>query len=652
MHRNLLKCFLWAALATAGLRADLIPVENFALPPAFSQMTLSRDGQYVAYTLEFESAERVFFREVGGNGKVLGVDVPTPQANLFGKIYSINWVSSKRLLIRGYSGHVAVDRDGKDYTYLTGQARTYRPNRQDDAMIYAGAALWSQREGESDDVLLTVVDHRAYRPRSGWITFQMPNVIRMNTRRGNYWTEEENPGDINHWVADRAGHLRLATRYRGTQRQMLFRPAPNEAWRVLRGLGEDPLSNQAMGFTADGTQLYISSVAENGRYALYFYDPIEDKLGDLILGHELYDIDPSNGARLIHAADGRLLGVRYVTDITRFFWLDPDFAAIQAQIDATLPNAVNQISGITDDDQLMLVLSSSARNPGTYYLFDRTQGALRRFVDTMPWLNPEEMAEMMPLRFAARDGLRLHGYLTTPPGREMKNLPLVVMPHGGPWVRDHYGFDPLVQFLANRGYAVLKVNYRGSVGYGREFYEKGFRQVGTGMQEDIEDAVRWTIARGIADPQRIAIMGASFGGYSTLMGLIRTPELYRCGINLAGVTDWSKIIRHSAEMSPAGFAFNVERIGDPKSDAEMLRAISPVYHVDRIQAPLLIIHGRDDPIVPHDQARDLMRALDRAGKKYESLSKFNEQHGIYNFKNRIELYSRIEQFLAAHMAAD
>lgn len=652
MRLTLLTAVLVLPLLTVPGRAEKLPVESFALPPAFSQMTLSRDGKYVAYTLEYEGAERVFFREVEGEGKVLGVEVPTPHAHLFGKIGGITWISSKRLLIRAFSGYIAVDRDGKDYAYLTGSARVYRPNRQDNQMIYAGGVLWTDRLGNSDEVMLTEFDHRAERPRTGWIVQQTPNVMLMNTRTGTYRMREDNPGDIAAWAADREGKIRLAFRIKGKQRQVLFRATPESAWRMLAGLGEDPLASEVMGFTADGTQLYVAKIAENGRFALHYYDPVADKLGELILGHELYDIGSSNGTRLIHAVDGRLLGIRYVTDITRFLWLDDGFAEIQAQIDATLPNAVNHITGITDDEQLMLVLSASARNPGTHYLYDRAQGVLRKFVDTMPWLKPETLAEMMPLRLTARDGLRLHGYLTTPPGREMKNLPMVVMPHGGPWARDHYGFDPLVQFLANRGYAVLQVNYRGSVGYGREFYEKGFRQVGTGMQEDIEDAVRFAIARGIADPKRVGIMGGSFGGYSTLMGLIRTPELYRCGINLAGVTDWSKIIRHSAEMSPMGFAFNVERIGDPKSDAGMLRAISPVHHVDRIQAPLLIIHGRDDPIVPHDQARDLMRALDRAGKKYESLSKFNEQHGIYNFKNRIELYSRIEQFLAAHMAAD
>lgn len=638
-----------AALTTA---AERLPVEVFAQPAAFSRMTLAWDGKYVAYVTEYESEERVFIRNIDDPKEVLGVDAPKAGASLFGKINGISWISPQRLLIASYSGYLAIDRDGKDYTFLTGSARTYGVNRKDNQYITAGSVIRAFRTGNTDQVLLAEYDRPSGDSRTGWVALRTPNVIKMNTRTAVFTREIENPGDIAGWLADRDGQVRVALKIKNDKRWVLYRSTEKAEWRELRGMGDNARTGDVLGFNGDGTRLYVTKLAANGRYAIHLYDPEQDETGDLLLGHEVYDISPANRASLIHATDGRLLGIRYATDLPRTLWLDEKLAAIQQTVDQVLPGALNYITGITDDEQLMLIISSSARNPGTYYLFDAQKNQLGKFVDACPWIDPATMAEMLPLRFKARDGLQLHGYLTVPPGKEMRQLPLVVIPHGGPWTRDHYGFDPQTQFLANRGYAVLKVNYRGSPGYGPEFYEKGFRQVGAGMQEDIEDAVRWVIGRGIADPKRIAIMGGSFGGYSALMGLIRTPDLYRCGINIAGVTNWNDIIKHSSEMSPESYAFNAQRIGDPKADREMLQSISPVNLVDKIQAPLLIVHGRDDPVVPYDQAAALMKALDRAGKPYETLVKYNEPHGINNYKNRIELYNRIEAFLAQHMPAD
>lgn len=633
-------------------RAERLPVEVFAQPPVFGRMTLSRDGKYVAYVAEFESAERVFIRSVDKGGNVLGVDVPELGANLFGRIESIGWISSKRLLVGTSSGYIAIDRDGKDYGYLTDRARTYRMDRQDNTNLRARGVLHAFADHDSDKVLLAEFDPEIQTPRSGWVALVRPNVISMDTRTGIFFRELENPGNVTGWIADRQGVIRIGVRMKDGRQTIIYRENEKANWRALRGLDDEPLKLAPMGLNDQGTELYVAKVGSNGLFAIYTYILAEERLGELLLSHELYDIGPSNGARLIHAASGRLLGIRYVTEMSHVFWIDPEFAAIQQQIDVALPNAVNYVTSITNDEQVMLVVSTSARNPGTYYLFDRAKGSLGKFVDAMPWVVPEKMAEMLPLKITARDGLKLHGYLTVPLGREMKNLPLVVMPHGGPWARDSYGFDPQVQFLANRGYAVLRVNYRGSTGYGRRFFELGFKQVGTKLQDDIEDATRWAIAKGIADPKRVGIMGSSFGGYSTLMGLIRTPDLYCCGIDIAGVTDWEGVIKSSAELNSDTYAFNTAMIGDLKTDLAMLRAVSPAYHADQIRGPLLIVHGRDDPTVPYDQAKELMSAMDKAGRPYELFAKFNEPHGILNYKNRIELYKHIEAFLAKHMPAD
>ena len=633
----------------SAARAERLPTEVFAQPSAFGRMTMSWDGKYVAYVAEFEHEERVFIRSVEKGGDVLGVDVPALGANLFGRIGGITWISPKRLLVATNNGYIAIDRDGKDYGYLTGWVRSYQMDRQDNVILYVGGLIHVSRAKDSDKVLLSEFDP-VERQRGTYLS-QFPNIIKMDTRSGKFSRELENPGDVTSWITDREGTVRVGVKLHDTKLAVIYRENENAAWRELPGMTGDMGTLVPMGLNDKATELYVAREQENGLGAIYTYDLAKNRLGELVLSHQLYDIDALSGARLIYAPNGRLLGVRYLTDISRVLWFDPTFAAIQRQLDAALPNAVNYIGSITDDEQVMLVASTSAKNPGTYYIFDRTKGTLGKFVDTRPWVKPETMAEMMPLKITSRDGLKLYGYLTIPNGAEMKNLPMIVMPHGGPWARDTYGFNPEVQFLANRGYAVLQINFRGSVGYGRSFFEKGFKVVGTKMQDDIEDATRWAINKGIADPKRVGIMGSSFGGYSTLMGLIRTPELYRCGIDIAGVTDWGSIIENFAENNPLGRAFNTRMVGDPKTDGEMLRAVSPAFHAEKITAPLLIVHGHDDPVVPYDQAKALMSAMDKAGRPYEALLKYNEPHGIFNYKNRIELYNRIETFLTKHMPA-
>ena len=639
---------LLASLLT--VRAEQLATEIFAQPGAFGRMTMSWDGKYVAYVAEYENAERVFIRSVEKGGDVLGVDVPALGANLFGRIGSIAWISPKRLLVSTSSGYIAIDRDGKDYGYLTGMARTYQMDRQDNVILYTGSLLYVSRAKASDRVLMLEYDPE--QRQRGTYASQFPNIISMDTRTGRFIREMENPGGITGWIADREGHVRVGVRQKDAKLTLVYRENDDAPWRELPGLVGELASLDPMGLNDKGTELYFSQHQPNGLAAIYTYKLAENRIGELVLSHQFYDISPLNGAHLIYAASGRLLGIRYVTEIPRVLWLDPTFAAIQQQLDAALPNATNYIGSITDDEQVMLVASTSAKNPGTYYIFDHTKGTLGKFVDSHPWVPVEKMAEMLPLKITARDGLKLFGYLTVPNGKEMKNLPLIVMPHGGPWARDGYGFNSQVQFLANRGYAVLQINYRGSVGYGRPFFEKGFKVIGTKMQDDIEDATRWAIAKGIADPKKVGIMGSSFGGYSTLMGLIRTPELYRCGIDIAGVTDWESIIENFAENNPLGHAFNTRMLGDPKTDREMLRAVSPAFHAEKIMAPLLIVHGHDDGTVPYDQAKSLMSAMDKAGRPYELIAKYNEPHGIFNYKNRIELYNRIGEFLAKHMPID
>jgi dipeptidyl aminopeptidase/acylaminoacyl peptidase len=281
---------------------------------------------------------------------------------------------------------------------------------------------------------------------------------------------------------------------------------------------------------------------------------------------------------------------------------------------------------------------------------DLEKKSIKPITQCMPWIDPAQMGQTLSVKYKARDGLLIHGFLTVPLGHDAKNLPMVVMPHGGPWVRDVWGFDPVVQLLASRGYAVLQMNYRGSPGYGEELFKQATRQIGKQIQDDIEDGTRWAIEAGVADPKRIAIFGGSYGGYSALFALGHNPELYRCGISLAGVTDWYAMYHSSdvAEYKNASRHWR-EEIGDPDTDRDFLKAISPVNFADKITAPVLIIQGKEDRRVPPDQARRMISALEKVGRKPESLFLSDVAHNLGHERHRIQIYNAIVKFLEKNL---
>ena len=255
----------------------------------------------------------------------------------------------------------------------------------------------------------------------------------------------------------------------------------------------------------------------------------------------------------------------------------------------------------------------------------------------------------MCIRDRSRDGLTIQGYLTLPKGVDPKNLPVVVNPHGGPWARDGWGFNPEVQFFANRGYAVLQMNFRGSTGYGREFWEKSFKQWGKTMQDDISDGVKWLIDEGIADPKRVGIYGGSYGGYATLAGLTFTPELYACGVDYVGV---SNLFTFQNSIPPYWEPFKemlYEMVGHPQKDSLLLRDASPVFHVDNIKAPLLIAQGKNDPRVNKDESDQMVEALKKKGIDVPYMVKDNEGHGFRNEENRFDFYGAMEQFFFKYL---
>jgi dipeptidyl aminopeptidase/acylaminoacyl peptidase len=304
---------------------------------------------------------------------------------------------------------------------------------------------------------------------------------------------------------------------------------------------------------------------------------------------------------------------------------------------------------VSRDEDRLIVSTFSDRSRGSQYLYDVGSKKLSKLTDIAPWLPEAEMAEMKPIKYTSRDGLLIHGYLTLPKGAQAKNLPVVVNPHGGPWARDRWGFNPEVQLLANRGYAVLQMNFRGSTGYGRKFWEASFKQWGKSMQDDVTDGVQWLIKEGIADPKRVAIYGGSYGGYTTLAGLAFTPDLYAAGVNFVGVSNLFTFLNTIPPYWKPYLDMFHEMVGHPEKDKALLAAASPVLHADKIKAPLFIAQGAKDPRVNKAESDQMVEAMKKRGVEVEYMVKDNEGHGFRNEENRFEFYEAMERFLAKHL---
>jgi len=631
--------------------------------PMFTGMTLAPDGKTVAYVQTVKGQQQILMRDLDTD-KVMGIEIPTTGRPWVTQETKLDWLNSRRLLFSLYpGGFSAMDKDGKRYEGLTGRDRTaIRRGAHFDAP-YAMHNFYDEKDGT---VLLFEYDVAYAIDGIGanlWHERGYPHVLKVNSRTGVIERVLQNPGDVAFWVADSQGVVRVGVEVKKGIARLIYRESESSPWKPLPGADFSDPPVRPLAFSGDNQILYVIKYTPDRHWGVYPFDFRTMEYGDVLIAHDIYDVIPgewrsyANGILqqdLIFAPGpgGRLLGVRYAAEYPRVLWFDEDMTRHQAAINAALPGKANTILSMSTDLSRMLVLSWASNDPGTYYLYEAEGPKLSKLLDRMPWVNPDKMAETVAIKFKARDGLQIRGYLTFPKGREQKKLPMVVMPHGGPRTRDVWGYDSYVQFLANRGYAVLQVDYRGSAGYGNVFLKKGQRKVGTDTQNDITDGARWAIARGFADPQRVAIMGASFGGYSAMMGVATEPDLYRCAINIAGVSDWIELIKENTQVFPRSYGPVVNMIGDPVKDAAELKAISPRYLARNIKVPVLVIHGRDDPVVPYRQAKLMADALKEAGCTFEFMSKYNETHGLDNYKNVIEALGRVDAFLSKYMPAN
>lgn len=449
-------------------------------------------------------------------------------------------------------------------------------------------------------------------------------------------------GDLGVW-ADNRGEMRLFRMVEGKRVIFKVRPEGAANYKTAKEFATELDAWDPLLFAPDDETFYLISTEQDPHGALHTFNIRTQKLSDpLFVAPEGSITGP-----ILSWDHTRLLGVTYLADKPSRKYFDEARARLQQFIDGKLPDTINDITGTSQDEKIILIHAWSDREPGTYYVLDLNRKTMGSVGKAMRGIDPAKMRPMEPIKFTARDGLVIHGYLTRPAVPAGQKVPLIINPHGGPYgVRDDWGFNPEVQFLANRGYAVLQVNYRGSGGYGNDFLRAGWHEWGGKMQNDLSDAVKWAIDEGIADPARVAIYGASYGGYATLAGLVFTPELYCCGANYVGPSDLGILAQGANEGDSASENFYGDWMGD---DKEYLRTHSPLNFVDRIRVPLFNAYGYNDPRVDIRHWTKLEAKLKQYHKNYEILIENNEGHGFYNESNRLAFYRRLEAFFEKNL---
>jgi dipeptidyl aminopeptidase/acylaminoacyl peptidase len=454
----------------------------------------------------------------------------------------------------------------------------------------------------------------------------------------------ENPGNIMGWMTDHDGQLRLAITSDGVNNTILYRDTEEEDFRpVLTTSFKETVSPVI--FTFDNQMVYAFSNLGRDKTALVKFDVANGKEAEVLFETDEADIDGLNYSR----KDKKLLAVTWTTDKDTTHFFDAEAESIYNELKAKLPDYEVSVGSHNKAEDMYMIRTYSDRTRGAYHLYNKNTKELTKLAELSPWLNEEHLCEMQPISYTSRDGLTIQGYLTLPLGYEPKNLPVVVNPHGGPWARDYWGFNPEVQFLANNGYAVLQMNFRGSTGFGREFWEASFKQWGRTMQDDITDGVNWLIEQGIADPKRVAIYGGSYGGYATLAGLTLTPDLYAAGVDYVGVSNLFTFMNTIPPYWKPMLDMLYEMVGNPETDSLWLAEVSPVFHVDKIQAPLFVAQGANDPRVNKAESDQIVDALEERGIDVEYMVKDNEGHGFRNEENRFDFYRAMITFLDKHL---
>tara|TARA_B100001146_G_scaffold222649_1_gene235460 strand:+ start:206 stop:2083 length:1878 start_codon:yes stop_codon:yes gene_type:complete len=601
--------------------APIIPMEDFFRKPEKSSFKISPNGNRIAYMKPWKTRMNVYVMDIKTN------DETRLTSSEERGIYGFAWLTDERIgYIKDDGGDenmhfYAINIDGTNELDLT-------PFENVQARII---------DDLEDDPNHIIIGLNKRNP-------QIHDPYRANVNNGTMEMIAENPGNISGWMTDHDGKLRVAVTSDGVNTSVLYRDSESENFKAI--LTTDfKVSVSPLFFTFDNKNLYVASNRGRDKSAIFEFNIDNAEEGKLIFEHDKVDV----GGLMYSKKRKILTGVNYTVAKGETVFFDDWREGIQQKLESQLPGYEVGITSFSKDETKAIIVTYSDRSRGTYYHYDVEKNKLTDLGKISPWLNENHMAEMIPIKYKSRDGLTIHGYLTLPVGIDGKNLPVVVNPHGGPWARDTWGYRSEIQFLANRGFAVFQMNFRGSTGYGREFWEISFKEWGKSMQDDITDGVNWLIDEGIADPDRIAIYGASYGGYATLAGLTFSPDLYACGVDYVGVSSLFTFMETIPPYWELYRSMLYEMVGHPEKDKELLTSSSPLLHVDKIKVPLFIAQGANDPRVKKSESDQIVKALKARGIDVPYMVKENEGHGFYNQENNFDFYREMEKFLKKHI---
>ena len=623
---QLLLVFPISALAQKKLQtkeavAPLIPLKDFFRNPTKEAYSLSPNGEYLAFLQPWETRLNVFVEKIG-SGQATRVTSAKER-----DIENYAWKGNDRI--------VYVQDRGGDENYRLYAVGIDGSNPKDLTPFEKVRAQIIDRLEQNQSEILVGLNKRVP---------EVFDAYRINVNTGEMQMIAENPGNYTEWGTDWDGKLRIGITTDGVNSSLMFRNTEADKFAPLVTTSFKETFAPLL-FTADNKQLYVATNLGRDKTAIVKYDVENKKELEEIFDHPEVDV-----TELLSSRKRRVItGVSYTTDKAQYHFVDKQRADLQKDLERRLPGYEVRLAGCNLEEDKCLVRTFTDRSLGAYYFYDLKSKDFRKLADVSPWLNDQDLVPMRPIKYQSRDGLTIHGYLTLPKGVPAKNLPVVVNPHGGPWHRDTWGFNPEVQFLANRGYAVLQVNFRGSTGYGRKFWEASFKQWGKAMQDDITDGVQWLIKQGIADPKRIGIYGGSYGGYATLAGLVYTPDLYAAGVDYVGVSNLFTFIKAIPPYWKPYLEMIYEMVGHPEKEKDLLTAASPVFHSKNIKVPLLIAQGANDPRVNKAESDQMVEALKARGIDVPYIVKNNEGHGFGNEENRFEFYRAMEEFLGKHL---